>query len=264
MFDTLHRTTQLFAAAFVICIGSSLAACVPATEEANDPTSESAPVEPTRTPTKAPTTTPVAPRTIGFTCTYEAPREHDWDAPAYEDRYFGSMQEVWAAGEPAEWCEMKVATSGPISTTEIEATKVAGYDSVDDVRILWEICASLDDLYMTNGALNEAQQAEANGALMLCPDHPGAQIMANGSREQNEREAGVRFGDGVREVGKAIQPGVYRAAGDIKNCYWERLDSSGGTIDNEFILAATQVEVTVDGSDFSLHTRGCGEFVKVG
>lgn len=197
-------------------------------------------------------------------CTYEKPKVNPWDPASYEKRSFNSPHEVWAVGVPAEWCEMKVVRPGPMSTIEVQAATVANLSSVDKLYILWEMCASLDHLYATNGALNDAQQAEANGVLMLCPDHPGAAIMANGSVEQNERNAGLRFGSGVREVGTVIQPGTYRATGPIENCYWARLDATGSTIDNEFIPSATQVEITVESGDFSLHTEGCGEFVKVG
>jgi len=129
---------------------------------------------------------------------------------------------------------------------------------------LWGICAQNASFYQTNGPINENQRIEAAGALMLCPDHPSAATMANGSVEQQERTNGTRFGSGVFEVNSRIQPGTYRAAGAIQNCYWERLDSAGEIIDNNFVSAATQVEITIQASDFSVHFDGCGEFVKVG
>lgn len=243
----------------------ALSGCTSAADGTITPTSSTSPeATPARTPSASPTPTPLPPRQIGFTCTYEKPGANSWEPATYETRSFSSAQEVWAVGTPAAWCEMKVVMSGPIATIEIEAAKVANLSTIDNLRILWEMCASLDHLYATNGALNPAQQAEANAVLMLCPDHPGAAIMANGSPEQNERIAGVRFGAGVREVGTQIQSGTYRASGQIENCYWERLDASGGTIDNHFVIAATQVEVTVEATDFALNTQNCGEFVKVG
>jgi len=177
---------------------------------------------------------------------------------------FDNYQAVWAHGTIPEWCDMRIVRAGPIATIETEAAAVANLSTLDNLKILWEMCAELDNFYATNGALNEGQQAEANGVLMLCPDHPGAAMLANGSPEQAERDAGVRFGAGVREVGIQVQPGMWRASGTISNCYWERLDSAGEIIDNNFVMAATQVEVWIDPSDFSFHSTSCGEWVKVG
>jgi hypothetical protein len=218
----------------------------------------------TATATKTPTPKPApAARQIGFDCSVEAPKEHDWETTKYMHLNFATLPEVWAYAGVISYCEMEITKYGPISTTEMQAVATAGYDSEEDVSILWEICAREDHMYATTGTLNPAQQAEANGALILCPNHPGAAIMANGSPEQHERNAGLRFGDGVRDVGVGVQPGTYRS-GPVEHCYWARLNSAGEVIDNNFVLSATQVEVTVQPSDFSLHTEGCGEFVKVG
>jgi hypothetical protein len=218
-------------------------------------------VAPTPTPTPKPS--PAA-RQIGFECLVELPKENSWDPANLDYASFMSLQEAWAYTEGRiSGCEIEIVKSGPISTTEKQAVATAGYDSESKVELLWQICARKDHFYATNGPLNDAQRTEANGALILCPDHPGAATMANGSPEQNERNSGLRFGDGVREVGARIQPGTYRS-GPVENCYWARLDSAGEVIDNNFVLSATQVEVNVQPSDFSLHTEGCGEFVKVG
>ncbi|MGP6172052.1 hypothetical protein ACTU6V_12700 [Microbacterium sp. A204] len=178
---------------------------------------------------------------------------------------FNSVQEVWAQSPAPTTCNTTIVENGPYSTTEYAAVAAAYTDDpISSADILWSVCADVDGPYQTNGPLNDVQRAEIAGALMLCPDHPSAAIMANGSAEQQERAAGVRFGDGVREIGAQIQPGTYRASGDIKNCYWARLDAAGGTIENNFVPSATQVEVTVEPSDFSFHVEGCGEFVKIG
>lgn len=238
------------------------ASAEPAAEEVSPSPTRSASVKPTRSATPTPEPSPEA-RQVGFTCFIELPREHDWEAYDYDYVSLPNVQAAWAQAG-LQSCEVRVTRSGPYSTTEQQAATAAGYDTVEKVDTLWSMCSQREHSYATRGALNSAQQAEANGMLILCPDHPGANVMANGSQEQNERNAGLRFGDGVREVNTRIQPGIYRTTGPVENCYWARLDSAGGIIDNNFVLAATQVEVTVQGTDFSLHTDGCGELVKVG
>lgn len=215
-------------------------------------------------PSPAPvkTATPPAARTVGWECTFEQKAVNNLGASTWTKARYRTISERWAAQNPS-FCDVVVITPGPYSTAERNAVAAAGYDSISKVEYLWDICGATDRHYQTTGPINEAQRVESNAALMLCPDHPAAATMASGSVEQQEREAGLRFGAGVREIGTQLQPGTYRANGDIQNCYWERLDAAGGTIDNDFILAATQVEITVEASDFSLSTRGCGEFVKV-
>lgn len=247
----------------VAAIGLTGCASSTPTAATESPTATAKP-SPTKSPTPSasPTPKPVKVRQIGFTCTFKV-QANTWDTPSYKKSDFDSPQEVWASPTLPEWCEMRYVTTGAIATIEKEAAKAANLE-LNQLDILWEMCADLDHLYATNGTLNAAQQAEANGVLMLCPDHPGAAIMANGSIEQQERNAGLRFGAGVREVNSQVQPGLYRATGEIENCYWERMDSAGRTIDNNFILAATQVEVTIEPTDFSFNSSSCGEWVKVG
>lgn len=104
--------------------------------------------------------------------------------------------------------------------------------------------------------------------LTLCPGFPAVAALtaASGAAQQiaNERAAGTRFAGGVHQVGTGVQPGTYQSTGPVENCYWERLDAAGGIIDNNFISAANQVQITVEASDFSLHVDGCGEFTKIG
>lgn len=76
----------------------------------------------------------------------------------------------------------------------------------------------------------------------------------------------MRFwGTGVYIVGSDVQPGTFQASGDIKDCYWARLDEAGEIIDNNFVSAASQVQLTVEPSDYSLSIEGgCGEWVTIG
>lgn len=218
------------------------------------------------TPKPSPTPKPPAAKTVTFTCSWYEPATKPGEQQKYTTGAFESVQEAWASGHVFGGCQAEVSTTGVYSTDELAAVSVAYPDdpNPEKVKYLWSICAENAGFVQTNGPISDGQRTEAAGALMLCPDHPSAAVMANGSQEQQERDSGLRFGSGVFEVVTRIQPGTYRASGEIQNCYWERLDSAGEIIDNNFVSAATQVEVTIQSSDFSVHFDGCGEFVKVG
>ena len=67
------------------------------------------------------------------------------------------------------------------------------------------------------------------------------------------------FGDGTFIVGKDVQPGTYQASGTGNDCYWARLDKTGGIIDNDFGTVAT-----IQDGDFTFKSNRCGSWTKVG
>jgi hypothetical protein len=73
-------------------------------------------------------------------------------------------------------------------------------------------------------------------------------------REQEKYEAS----NGTSIVGEDILPGTYVTEGAPAGCYWERTDSTGRTIANNFITGSTRVQVTIYGSDYSFTNEGCG------
>ena len=79
-----------------------------------------------------------------------------------------------------------------------------------------------------------------------------------------EAPALTEFSDGLFKVGEEIEPGIYQTELSVSDCYWERVDESGNTIDNNFIVGAPQARVTVSSSDFGFTSRGCGSWKKVG
>lgn len=241
----------------------ALAGCAPAAPAAEASPAASASPTPARTATPTPkpsaTPTPVPNNVALFECSGST---LSVTGRTYFTKVVPTLEAAWTLPD-VEFCSPRMSTGKPYSALEKAAAEAAGY-TVDKVSVLWDICADVAGFLQTTGPINDAQRKETNAALILCPNHPAAQIMANGSPEQAEREQGLRFANGVREVGSQVQPGTYRASGEITNCYWARLDAAGGIIANNFVSAATQVEVTVDASDFSLQTDGCGEFVKVG
>jgi hypothetical protein len=68
--------------------------------------------------------------------------------------------------------------------------------------------------------------------------------------------------DGTHEIGAEIYkivPGQWRTTGDVSDCYWERTSPAGDILDNQFATHASgQITVTIQPSDGSFTTRGCG------
>ncbi len=65
---------------------------------------------------------------------------------------------------------------------------------------------------------------------------------------------------GTLVVGKDIKPGTYISKGNGENaaCYWERLDKSGGIIDNG--LPVGQGIVHIKATDAGFSTQGCNDW----
>ncbi|MDR1212969.1 MAG: hypothetical protein LBK54_02585 [Propionibacteriaceae bacterium] len=183
---------------------------------------------------------------------------------------FASYQDAWASGKPWSSCEGRKSGGEDYTSEQALAVNMAGYEDIQSVKTLYGLCAATSGFYVTNGPVSERQLQEIAGMLTLCPDFPAlAQLQAAIAAEQQkeaERAAGLRFwGSGVYVVGTDVQPGTFQATGDIKNCYWARLDAAANIIDNNFISAATQVQITIKSTDFSLEIDGgCGEFVRIG
>ncbi|MBB4930636.1 hypothetical protein F4561_001456 [Lipingzhangella halophila] len=72
------------------------------------------------------------------------------------------------------------------------------------------------------------------------------------------RTSGPWFGPGAFLVGDEIQPGTYYSEGELDGCYWERSDSAGEIIDNDFLTSGRRVQVTIAASDYSFNSRSCG------
>lgn len=243
-------------------------------------------VQPTDSPAERPTTqstqsatvAPPAsePKTFAVNCSYEDPSLYDptkadsTPMDAYVQERLPSYQAAWDAGKPWSSCEGFASGGDDYTGEQVAAAKTAGYDSVESVDTLYALCAEVHGFYVTDGPSSEGQQAEVAGMLMICPDFPAAEQLGAASalaqQAEQERAQGTRFwGAGVYLIGQDVQPGTYQATGDIRGCYWSRLDAAGEIIDNNFVSAATQVQLTVESSDFSLEIDGgCGEFVKVG
>lgn len=120
----------------------------------------------------------------------------------------------------------------------------------------WERSVGLD---------NARVRAVAIQAAKMCPKAPfiaELQRVADGIPP-------AAMTDGKYVVGKGIQAGTYQiqlsdGATGVSDCYWERADATGGTIDNDFINFAPQAPtVTVyDGEGFV--SERCGTWKKIG
>jgi hypothetical protein len=155
----------------------------------------------------------------------------------------------------------------PLTAVEQQAFEASGYDDPTHITTLYGICAAVDptDTY-TSGehAASPEQIPELTGVLTLCPGHPlAAEFRATIERGQAEADleaSGQLIGPGTYLVGDEIQPGTYYVEGEIEGCYWERQDSAGEIIDNDFVNSARRVEVTIRSSDYAFHSEGCGQW----
>ncbi|MEU5790378.1 hypothetical protein ABZ754_21975 [Micromonospora purpureochromogenes] len=170
--------------------------------------------------------------------------------------------EVWAAKPKS--CDAQEAITA-VSATEKAALKTSKYDD-GDIATLYEMCAAVDpeDAYLEAGfAASSEQIPEINAALMLCPTYPYAkkwrETVKRGQVDVDLAAQGRLFGSGTFRVGKEIKPGTYVTT-DVDGCYWERQNSSGGTIDNYFTNSARRVQVTIRSSDYAFSSERCGEW----
>lgn len=254
---------------------ASLAACGPGEEEETEGfrvDTGTAPAEVVTTavapsPTPTPSPTPELP---------ESPLvrelEMECGGEEYSDRApYSTLEEVWALEPEAHTsCDVDDDTT-VLLDVEREALAHAYGTGSDSLHILYGICG---EAMMGNAGkfgplpYSEGQRAEAEGALILCPDHPDAEpvreLMGEAAADDEMRADGRMFAGGTYLVGEEVQPGSYVSeSGDSEpfdGCYWELTAESGDIIDNYFSTSALRVELTVTSSAYSLTVDGCGEF----
>lgn len=175
------------------------------------------------------------------------------------DRANPNWAEVWSEPFPrSTYC------GGPRITSPLGKVENRVYDASPDrdtLGIAYQQCVEHDTDWTRNQwPLSVPQAKEAQRALMLCPQHPQAAAIrgriAQANQEQQLRDEGRVFDNGLYRVGRQIQPGTYFTT-DVEDCYWERLNSAGALIDNYF-GTALRVEVLISASDFSFRSDRCG------
>lgn len=141
--------------------------------------------------------------------------------------------------------------------------KVARQDVLSSLVTLYDLCAQSGSKAWSTESMpySKPQIREVQGMLVLCPRHPDRGLIeagiAQGRQDAAWEKQGRSFSGGTFRVGKDIQPGTYYSPG-AEGCYWQRTDSSGNIIDNNFTMGATRVQVTISPSDYSFTSEGCG------
>lgn len=162
--------------------------------------------------------------------------------------------------------------------TEKKALEAAGLDpnseaSSSMLELMHQSCESPRLGYTSKDVpWSESQRKGVEADLILCPDHPDrAEIeaeMKGGEETDAKKSQGLIIEPGTHKVGDQITPGTFvtESKNDkpFQQCYWERLDSTGNIIDNNFITSAFRAEVTIDPSDYSFNSTGCGQWTMAG
>ena len=119
------------------------------------------------------------------------------------------------------------------------------------------------DYYVRGNELSISQSYEIRSYLSLCPNHPQANAwragIAKGTKARKSEASGKRVYSGTYQVPKQMIRGTFIAR-DVKDCYWETRNSSGEILDNNFIISAPRVEVTVGSKAVVFTSDGCGQW----
>lgn len=191
------------------------------------------------------------------------------------DRIRPDFSQAWSTPLPEKtgaildgvYCESYDEPGIPVSDVERKWWAADKRPNDYTITIPYEQCVEHGTAWTTKEwPVGAGQIEEAERALALCPDHPDAKairgrIAAAKGIEQQHRN-GTAFYDGNHRVGTDVQPGTYYVE-DVEDCYWERLDSRGEIIDNNFIPSGLRVEATIGSGDFSFHSENCGEWLPV-
>lgn len=92
----------------------------------------------------------------------------------------------------------------------------------------------------------------------MCPDQ--THVIADAKAGNYTKELRTAFSNGKYIVGQDIAPGTYTISTRVSDCYWERSDAQGNTIDNNFISVAPSVTVTIAPTDGGFTSERCGNW----
>jgi hypothetical protein len=201
--------------------------------------------------------------TVAMTAIGERPIAHDWQVTC-DSKVFPTFREVWSASG-LSMCGTGQLTGDYYTAEQQSVLESGAIADLSELDVLAGVCASLQFSSLGRQLVfSEVQLKQIKTALMLCPDSPAAPalipIIAEQELEASELASGVRIPSGVHRVGTEMQPGTYVTEGNLDGCYWERTDSTGEIIDNNFIGAALRAEVTVRASDYSFTSTNCGQW----
>jgi hypothetical protein len=185
----------------------------------------------------------------------------------YNEHVYGAPEAAWS--KHYDYCDSE-EMSGTLSAREMKAVTTA-YKKADlfSLTVLYDMCAtnSIEDFAHLKQGANKKQIQERIGMLILCPDHPLADTMREylgiAAQQYQLEEDGRIFYSGTYRVNKQIKPGTYFSKPGGDDCYWERTDSTGEIIDNNF-TTGLRVQVDIKTSDYSFSSDGCGRWQPVG
>lgn len=124
-------------------------------------------------------------------------------------------------------------------------------DGVRCTGAVWAVVSSLGYGCYSDD-VNEKPIVAGDGSPLACAD---------GQYYYTDRPRDAIHGTGNFRVGQQpqdIAPGTWITTDAVEDCYWERVDSNGRTIENDFVVGAPTVRVTISASDAGFNTDGCG------
>lgn len=257
------RLPVVILTAFTLLVGCSSASSGRPLATPSEATAGSTAGEPSSSQTVTPSPTPTSQGvTFSIACQTDG-----------EGATFTSWEEAWGSPQAKELylCDAEVAAGAELSAIQRDAVVAAGYDDPNDITTLAELCVDVNNDYvLSSGTYEDAENyedgsgpvKEASAMLVLCPNFPKAKWVrariAETKRALVARKNGTRFDDDVYRINKEIKPETYVAHPSAKGCYWERLNKKGGIIANNFVNAATRVQVTIRSTDYSFNSERCG------
>jgi hypothetical protein len=184
-------------------------------------------------------------------------------ASGSDDRLFEGLANYWSATEEgwrASSCEVDIQEFNPEGLSEFEldaisliskSKKQEGTDFQAPYEILVEFCVNEFE-----GGFGDMKSSQA--VLIFCPRHPQREVIKDWA------EGRIIEDDGDYDIGVEISAGIWKSDSKVNECYWERTSPQGAILANNFITNSSQpISVTVNSSDGSFSTEGCGSWQRV-
>lgn len=117
------------------------------------------------------------------------------------------------------------------------------------------------DPNVSSSTKTKGEVAEKVIIPIMCPDQ--THVIADAKAGNYTEELRTAFPNGKYIVGQDIAPGTYTISTRVSDCYWERSDAQGNTIDNNFISVSPSVTVTIEPTDGGFTSERCGNWKMV-
>lgn len=192
-------------------------------------------------PAEVTTTQPVVTTTVAPTTT--AVPTTTTTAPTAEELFLAGLTE-WGGTDEAKLsvgkaiCEAMTAGT-PASTIFDTFVAVSAVDPDELIVIGQQAITTLCPAHRLNGGWDALEIEAQRPTTTTAPPSPTSPK-----------------GDGFYTVGDEIAAGIWRSNGSGDGCYWARLDSNQGILDNHYGIAGGSV--TIRSSDYEVEFNGCG------